>query len=267
MDESISKTIKLGGTAITYRLVRSKRARKLRIKIGMNGVEVVQPLRRNLQQVQDFIKSNEGWITNQLDRIERLRSTRKPLLSERGEILYRGINTKVSIEGNSDADHANVIFQNGTLTVTRVRQSTVSPSIILENWLREQAAKEIRSHVNALSGQIGQSPRKIYIKDQKTKWGSCSSLKNLSFSWRLIMAPPFVLEYLVAHEVVHLKIMNHSKLFWGTVKSLCPEYKKASRWLSDHHDSLMIDLDQVCVPIQKETDAQAFIQEQLEFLL
>jgi predicted metal-dependent hydrolase len=255
----------VNGKRIAYRLVRSKRARKLRIKVGMNGVELIQPPRRNLQQVQDFLKLHEKWITHQLDKAERLRSTRAPLLTGKGEILYRGINTKVRFEEDSTADHAKVSLKNGILTVIPGQQSAISPSKILENCLREQARKEIHRHVSVLNPKIGQSPRKIYVKDQKTKWGSCSSLQNLSFSWRLIMAPDFVLQYLVTHEVVHLKIMNHSRLFWQTVENLCPEYEKASQWLSDHHDTLMINLDEVFVPDQKDGELQHFVQGQFGF--
>jgi predicted metal-dependent hydrolase len=265
MNESISKTVDLDGKRIIYRLVRSKRARKLRIKVGLNGVEVIQPSRSNLRQVQDFLKLHEKWITSQLDRIERFRSLRKPVLTGKGEILYRGVNTKVDVEQTSNAEHAKVVCRNGCLTVICGRHSAATPSRILENWLREQARKEIHYCVSALTPKIGQSPRKIYIKDQKTKWGSCSSLQNLSFNWRLIMAPDFVLQYLVAHEVVHLKIMNHSGLFRETVKSLCPGYEKASQWLSDHHDTLMIDLDEVCRPDENEIKLQDLLQEQFEF--
>jgi predicted metal-dependent hydrolase len=265
MNESISKSVDLDGKRIIYRLVRSKRARKLRIKVGMNGVEVIQPPRRTLQQVQDFLKFHEKWITNQLDRVERLRSTRTPLLTGKGEILYRGINTKVRVQNDSNSDHAKVILRNGSLIVNRGPLSATEPVKILENWLREQASKEICCRISVLIPKIGQSPRKIYVKDQKTKWGSCSSLQNLSFSWRLIMAPDFVLHYLVTHEVVHLIIMNHSKLFWQTVKSLCPDYKRASQWLSDHHDTLMINLDKVFEPEQKDGELQHFVQGQFEF--
>jgi predicted metal-dependent hydrolase len=79
--------------------------------------------------------------------------------------------------------------------------------------------------------------------DQRTKWGNCSPLGNLSFSWRLIMAPPFVLEYLVTHEAVHLVVPDHSKRFWLTVQSLCPKTERSRQWLAAHGTELMVDLD------------------------
>lgn len=77
---------------------------------------------------------------------------------------------------------------------------------------------------------------------QRTKWGNCSALQNLSFNWRLILAPPFVLRYLVTHEAVHLAIPDHSRKFWLTVQSLCPESERAKQWLCAHADMLTVDL-------------------------
>ena len=80
---------------------------------------------------------------------------------------------------------------------------------------------------------------------QRTKWGNCSARRNLSFNWRLILAPDFVLRYLVTHEVVHLAIPDHSAKFWLTVQSLCPETEKAKQWLSTHYAQLTVDLAHV----------------------
>ena len=81
---------------------------------------------------------------------------------------------------------------------------------------------------------------------QRTKWGNCSALQNLSFNWRLIMAPAFVLRYLVTHEAVHLAIPDHSQKFWLTVRSLCPESERARQWLCASGHRLLVDLNEVC---------------------
>lgn len=81
--------------------------------------------------------------------------------------------------------------------------------------------------------------------DQRTKWGNCSARGNLSFSWRLVLAPAVVLRYLVTHEAVHLAIPDHSAKFWLTVQSLCPEMERAKQWLSRHHMQLTVDLANV----------------------
>jgi predicted metal-dependent hydrolase len=82
--------------------------------------------------------------------------------------------------------------------------------------------------------------------DQRTKWGNCSARKNLSFNWRIVLAPNFVLRYLVTHETVHLAIPDHSQKFWLMVQSICPETQKAKQWLSANSHQLQVDLNKVC---------------------
>jgi predicted metal-dependent hydrolase len=108
----------------------------------------------------------------------------------------------------------------------------------LENWLRKRAAEAIRARVDSHCESLGLSCRRIGVRDQKSRWGSCSSNGNLSFSWRLIMAPPHVLDYVAAHEVAHLREMNHSPRFWALVRRAVPEYEKAQGWLKANGQEL-----------------------------
>src|SRR5205814_10482740 len=112
----------------------------------------------------------------------------------------------------------------------------------LQNWLRKQAKGAIQAHLKSILPRIKRSPGKIYVMAQRTKWGNCSALGNLSFNWRLIMAPDFVLRYLVTHEAVHLAIPDHSANFWLTVQSLCHETERAKQWLCSHQAQLQVDL-------------------------
>ena len=104
----------------------------------------------------------------------------------------------------------------------------------------------IEAELAAVTPRIGQQPARVYVMGQRTKWGNCSALRNLSFNWRLILAPEFVLRYLVTHEAVHLAVPDHSAKFWLTVQSLCPETEKAKRWLSSSGSDLAVDLEVAC---------------------
>lgn len=104
----------------------------------------------------------------------------------------------------------------------------------LSDWLREQARKDLDQRVSWHAGNLGLSPKKLSIRDQASRWGSCSSSGVLSFSWRLILAPHFVLDYVAAHEVAHLKEMNHSSKFWNLVHQTYPDLKNAQTWLVAH---------------------------------
>lgn len=194
------KTLTFGKRRVDYRLVRSKSARKLRVRVGPEGVEVVQPVGRTTEEFEAFLESRQDWIIRQIERVERFRSVRKPLRKERGEILYRGKPTLVRVEDVPRHRGTNrVLFEADGLVVIRGRRSRTSPAQSLENWLRKQARQEIHRHLDRLTVRIGRHPRRVYVMGQRTKWGNCSSLQNLSFNWRLIMAPDFVLRYLVTH--------------------------------------------------------------------
>ena len=101
----------------------------------------------------------------------------------------------------------------------------------MEGWLRHEARLAFGEAVARHAAALGVEPRGIAIRDQKTRWGSASAAGRLNFSWRAVMAPPFVLDYLAAHEVAHLREMNHGPRFWSLCRGLCPETDAAERWL------------------------------------
>ena len=190
-----------------------------------------------------FLQQNELWVLAQLDRVSRLRSLRLPEQSQLGEMLFRGKPTPVRIEFAATEARGNAVsLTNGEIVVRRGAKTQTSAARGLENWLRKQARAAIEDYLVVVTARIRQQPRRVYVMGQRTKWGNCSSRKNLSFNWRLILAPDFVLRYLVTHEAVHLVIPDHSARFWLTVQSACPETERAKQWLSRHHAHLTVDL-------------------------
>lgn len=235
--------IRLGGRLVNYRLSISKGARKLRVRVGPKGVEVVQPAGRSGEEVSDFLTANANWVLDQLDRVMRLQSVIRVRRRRVGVILFRGKPTPVRIgETRSQASGNTIRHVDGKIVIQRGLQSQTSIARSLENWLRREARQEIENHLSAVTARIGQLPQRVYIMDQRTKWGNCSSLRNLSFNWRLILAPDYVLRYIVTHEAVHLAIPDHSAKFWLTVQSLCPETERARQWLCSRGADLRIDL-------------------------
>lgn len=122
-----------------------------------------------------------------------------------------------------------------------VRESTDAHlQQVLEGWYRQRAREIFSDRALCLGLEMGVVYNRIFIKNQKTRWGSCSCLKNLNFNWRLIMASPQVIDYLVVHELAHLKEMNHSRRFWQLVEQYCPEYKAHRRWLKERGSTLSL---------------------------
>ncbi len=99
---------------------------------------------------------------------------------------------------------------------------------------RKKAGEIIKGRIESVGGSMGLEYGRVFIKDQKTLWASCSGKRNLNFNWRLAAAPPEILEYVVIPELCHLREMNHSKRFWSLVREACPDYKARKKWLRDH---------------------------------
>jgi predicted metal-dependent hydrolase len=247
MRVATQQQIRLGGRSVDYRVVCSPAARKMRVRVGFGGVEVIQPKGRSGEEVIAFLLSNEPWILGQLKRLERIRNVRRPDRRQVGEILFRGEPTRIRIEQNFTSGGGNkVALERSQIVVRHAAKSPATPQRSLETWLRRQARAEIERHLAAVTKRLQRLPRKVYIMDQRTKWGNCSAMQNLSFNWRLILAPDFVLRYLVTHESVHLAVPDHSARFWLTVQSLCPETERAKQWLSANGQKLLRDLRDVC---------------------
>lgn len=245
MRQTSQHQIRLCRRRVDYRVVHSTTAVKLRLRIGPNGVEVIQPAGRSEGDVAEFLTRNAAWVVEQLQRTERLRGLRR-LSSRAGEILFRGEPTEVRIEPvRSRASSSAIGFASGEIVIRRGPEVRTAAASSLEYWLRREARRQISHHLGDITARLGREPGRVYVMGQRTKWGNCSARGNLSFNWRLILAPDSVLRYIVTHEAVHLAVPDHSKRFWLTVQSLCPETERAKQWLSRHHAQLTVNLEAV----------------------
>jgi predicted metal-dependent hydrolase len=109
---------------------------------------------------------------------------------------------------------------------------------MLRRWYIENATHHFAEKTTFWAGRIAVQPAKISIRDQKTRWGSCSSRGNINFNWRIVMAPPEIMDYLVIHELCHMRIPNHSSLYWQLVEQFMPEYRQRRDWLK--HNSRLL---------------------------
>lgn len=233
--------ILLNGQELEYRVVHSRTASKLRIKVSLNGVQVVLPKSREEEEAQRFLVEHETWVAGQLDRAKRLSGVRRPEKSARGQVLLRGEALPITVIRNGSCQGPNRVTRSDTMLAITYGSSSRTPlATSLENWLRKEARQSIEKNVADAVIRLKRVPNRIYIMGQRTKWGNCSARGNLSFNWRLIMAPDFVLRYIITHEVVHLAIPDHSRRFWLTVQSLCPSSERARQWLAANGHRLTI---------------------------
>ena len=168
---------------IDYRVVQSNAARKLRVRVGPDGVHVVHPIGRNREEVSSFLMANERWVLEQLDRADRLRSLRRAVHAAEGQILFRGEPTRIQVELNHSRGAGNFVHMvDGAIVVSYGPHSRTPVARSLELWLRRQAREAINDHLSRITARLGCRPARVYIMGQRTKWGNCSSRRNLSFN-------------------------------------------------------------------------------------
>lgn len=171
---------------------------------------------------------------------------RYPEKRAQGHVPFKGESLHVQVIRSEDWRAANgVSLEGGQVSIICAAGRSTLPARSLESWLRKQARDRIEHHLEAVAKRIKRSPRRVYVMGQRTIWGNCSALGNLSINWRLIMAPDHVLEYIVTHEMVHLAVPDHSQRFWLTVQSLRKDSDRARQWFAAHGQKLMIDVKDV----------------------
>lgn len=242
MNRGLEK-LRIGGNDVGCRLFASKAAKRLRIRVSRDFVEVVLPPGRTRADGLAFLQRHEAWVTDQLDRARRMASVRRPENRTRGQILFRGIATPIEVRRRNDWQApTKVVMDEGRITLTCGLEARTPLHRSLENWLRKQARSAIEQQLETLAKRLRRNYGSVYVMGQRTKWGNCSSLGNLSFNWRLVLAPDYVLRYIVTHEMVHLAIPDHSPKFWLTVQSLFPDTERARRWLVANAAQITIEL-------------------------
>ncbi len=230
MPEEINAITTIEGKKIAYRIVHSRRARRMRITVAAGGVTVTLPVGIGAVEAERMLQQNSGWLLAQLERLAKRKASGNALPED--VILLRGKPVKIEvIHEAARTTRAHVAEGRETLLARVPAGSRGTPRSWVEPWMKAQARKEIEEVVRQQAARMNLSVRSITIRDQRTRWGSCSSKGTLSFNWRLIMAPPSVLEYVVIHELSHLRHPNHSAAFWNVVAHYAPNYKTLRQWL------------------------------------
>lgn len=212
-------------------LRRHPRAKHLKLRFDPKTCSAILTLPAKIsdRKALQFANKHQDWIREQYDKSPDITPLSAgeiiPLRGDDLEIIHAP-HLSASIEQKDDR-----LIVGGPFPGFEVR---------LQNWLKKQARLALHEAVAIYEPHIRLKPHKIMVRDTKSRWGSCSSRKTLSFSWRLIMAPPHILHYVVAHEMAHLMEMNHGPDFWRIVEKLYPDWKEARRWLKAEGSRLML---------------------------
>lgn len=225
--------VRLNGIQVPYTIRRSHRAKHLRITISAHdGVVLTYPTRlRRYINPDEFIREKQEWVLKHLERIGHDGTSEQ--LTDGTMLAWRGAQYELRIR-YGERDEPEVRVGNGTITLALPEGFDGSLRTTLRSWYRTQAAAAIEREARLQSERIGVRYNRITVRDQKTKWGSCSRKGNLSFNWRLVLFPPHVLRYIVIHELCHLRHFDHSPAFWNLVARHVPDYERSVTWLRDH---------------------------------
>ena len=205
-----------------------------------NGPVIVHaPKRVSIAFIESVLLAKRAWITKkQAAFAEQERRKPAPLSFSAGELLpLEGENRLLELRFSTHVRPSVDLTDDRKIIVTvheQYKDSNELPGMIkaiLMQWYKNRARDMISSRVDHYKAMLGVEPSKIAIKDQKTRWGSCSSKGNVNFNWRLVLAPPGIQDYVVIHELCHLKVHSHSARFWSAVSSIIPDYKDRRTWL------------------------------------
>ncbi len=220
----LTHSIEINKEKISYNIRYSKKARYLRIQISnQNELELIIPRSYKLPEAESFLLSKSDWIKKHL-RIPKL---------EKEQFLFLGKKISVRQEYNLFLKKHNISFYNNELKISSPSGSQLNLKEIFDIWLRQQAKNYLKKRVEELSARYHFHVNKVSIRGQKTRWGSCSSKRNLSFNFKLMQFKKEVIDYVIVHELCHLREMNHSKKFWSNVEIYCPDYKLLRKELKD----------------------------------
>src|SRR4051794_32766958 len=215
---------------LTYTIRRSDRARRIRVRVDPRdgAVEVVLPRRAAQREAAAAVAELRSWIDR---RRAEVAVAQARVAARDGTVPYLGTDLLLRPERGRTRVH-----RRGDVLLV----PDGDPSVALERWYRRQARAEIAPRLDAAAAAVGKSYTKLTIRDQRTRWGSCSSTGAMSFNWRLLLAPEAVLEYVVRHEAAHLAVLDHSPRFWALMARLMPGYQQPRRWLRDHGATLVL---------------------------
>jgi len=215
------------GEKVIVRLEINPKAKRLILRLDERKREAVAiaPNRRKLADAAEFASERIDWLARQLSDLP------KPLSLQPGNCFnLRGQTCQISLDGPG----RRAALEPGDLPVLRVPGAKETAHKRVERFLRGEAQSDLTRAVERYCDQLAVTSRRVSVKDTRSRWGSCTSDGRLAFSWRLIMAPPSVLDYVAAHECAHLLEMNHSPAFWAHVSRCCPNWKSERAWLRQH---------------------------------
>jgi predicted metal-dependent hydrolase len=218
------------GARIEVEVRESSRARRLTVKVSTDrSPELVVPVGTRRREIERALRRHSDWIARKTEEMERLAARRPRLGLDRPGVAW--LHGEPLPIGRRPGSRPVAKLGGGRLLVAGPRSQA---SDAIERWYRREARLRISATVAREAARLAVRPRKISVRDPGSRWGSCSSQGSLSFSWRLLVAPREILDYVVIHELCHLRELNHSRVFWRLLDGARPGWRGEAEWLRLH---------------------------------
>jgi hypothetical protein len=236
-EESIERSIALDGRPVDYLLVRRRGRRGVGLKIDGSGMTVAASLTTPIAQVEDMIQKNAPWVLKKLGEWSHRKIT--PQRWETGAtVSYMGEMLRLMIDAGATRNHVELAQAHLFVRVKGNDEASIAAEAekAVITWYRRQALPHLAQRAFFFSKLHGLTPPRVFLSSANSRWGSCNSRREIRFSWRLMKARPALIDYVVCHELGHLRHMNHSSAFWEEVERMCPDYValKAELDRNDH---------------------------------
>lgn len=237
--------LQVGRTVIPYELRRSTTAAARRITVTPGHVEVVALSDDDDEAIAAFLDRKRRWLLDTLRAMERVTASRHsvPCFITGSKIPYRGRKMPLTVR-RSDAERVEVTYRNGfvvDLPAWAGKDTDMLVATELKLWLKQRARRDVREIAASYGRRFGLTPKTLRVDDFAAGWGSCGVEGNVLINWHLIFAPRKVLEYVIAHELAHIRHRSHGPEFWTYVGCLMPGYGEPQRWLERHQSTLSAD--------------------------
>lgn len=230
----VGERIEVAGQSLAVDYVRHPRARRYVLRLRADGrVRVTVPRRGSLTAAREFAHRHAAWLARQLERRAR-RPARDPVWRAGTLVWFHGERAPLTTATEPDAP-PRISFAGESLAHPAA-DADLRPAV--ERHLRRLAARELPARVRELAAREGLAVRRVSVRNQRSRWGSCSRRGTVSLNWRLVQMPPAVSDYVIWHELMHLRELNHSPRFWRHVAAVCPDFEHHRAWLRHHGDEL-----------------------------
>lgn len=219
--EESTHSIRLGERQLTYVLRRTNQRRTIGLIVNHEGLKVASPWRVPLAEIYALIVRSQNWVVDKLAVWQAHRPTQRRWISgETLPLLGREIRLQVGVALLAHG----VLFERGVVRIYAPTVEDVREMVIA--WYRQQALSHFAERLEVIAAKLGVQPTRLLLTNARHQWGSCNLKGVIRLNWRLMQARPAVIDYVVAHELAHLRHMDHSPRFWATVATVCPNWRR-----------------------------------------